>query len=406
MKKDIDTLMKKMRIDALYAEGKASKDATMYYLLNGANITGQYIKKRGRPGYVIHSPIEREVAQQSGLKLISTSRYNTKKIFEKYPDRIKAYAFFTKTILDDLKIKGSVAFYGSSSLGAAYNYLRQLTRFDRRIKIHYDSDKGLISRARETKDYEEVMRIKRVRNGVVQAFNKLLATVRRMKVKNNVIMKDKKRKLLIGDLKAMLRTTLFEKNLVSSVGMIVAQGRDGGVPHNIGRNREAVRIGRTIVFDIFPQEMGGGYCFDFTRTICFGYAPQRIKETYTTVKEAQDYSISVLRGGKKNIDVERAVCTFFEKNGHPTLLNTPKTQIGYCHSLGHGLGLNVHESPYFGLLKSNTDTIIPGQVFTVEPGLYYPDKGFGIRLEDVVYVDRRGKIVNLTNYPRKLVIEM
>lgn len=406
MKKDIDKLMKKKKVDAIYAVGKSSKDATMYYLLNGANIYGHYIKKQGRAAYLIHSPIEREVAQKSGLKLINLNKYEVKKIYEKYPDKIKANAFFVKTIFDSVKIKGNVAFYGSTAFGMGYNNLRQLIKFDKKIRIHYDSQKDLITIARETKSEEEIRRIKRAGKAVVQAFTSMLKTVRSMRIKNSVIMKDKNKKLLINDLRVMLQRNLFEKNLVNSEGMIVAQGKDAGVPHNAGKDREVVRLGKTIVFDIFPQELCGGYFFDFTRTICFGYAPKNVKEIYKIVRDAQDYAIDILKVEKRYIDIEKSICKFFEKKGHKTFLSTSKIQNGYCHSLGHGIGLNVHESPSFGLLKTNKDKVKPGHIFTVEPGLYYPDQGFGVRLEDVIYINNKGKVINLTNYARKLVVEM
>ena len=88
------------------------------------------------------------------------------------------------------------------------------------------------------------------------------------------------------------------------------------------------------------------------------------------------------------------------------MLTDPKTQTGYCHSLGHGLGLNIHESPYFSFYDTNKDILRPGHVFTNEPGLYYPQKGFGVRLEDVVLIDKKGKPVNLTRCARTLVVEM
>ena len=406
MKKDLDKLMKKMKVDAIYADGSANHDATMYYLLNGANIFGCYIKKRGAPAYVIHSSIERGEASKSGLKLINMNKYDMKKIFGKYDDKIKTSALFTKILLDDLGVKGRVAFYGDGTLGTSYNYLRQLKKFNTEIEIFYEPNKSLISQARETKDAEEVNRIKKIRDKLVTAFNVLLKTVRRMKVRDNIIITKEGKKLLIGDLKAILRKELFESNLINSGGMIVAQGMDAGVPHNSGKDREVVRLGKTIVFDIYPQEIGNGYFFDFTRTICFGYAPKKIMTQYRLVKETQDYIIDQLKVGKRTIEVEQNLCNFFEKAGHQTLISNPKTQMGYCHSLGHGLGLSVHESPTFGLLKTNYDRIEPGMVFTVEPGLYYPNQGYGIRLEDVVYVNRNGKIMNLTNYPKKLVVEL
>lgn len=406
MKKEIDKLMKKMKVNAIYAEGKSSSSPTMYYLLNGVNIYGHYIKMKGKRAYVVHYPIEREVAKESGHRLINATNYGMRKIYERYPDQVKAKAHFIKVILDDLAVNGNVAFYGQGHMGGAYHVLKQLLRIDKKIKVCYEASKSLITIARETKDISEVERIQTVGRRVTRAFNDMLKSVRQLKISKNALMKDRKRKLCIGDLKAMLRKHMFEDGLINSDGMIVAQGRDAGVPHNSGNDRSFVRLGQTIVFDIYPREISGGYFFDFTRTICFGHAPKEIKEVYSTVREAQDFVMDMFKVGKRNIDIERSLCKFFEKRGHPTLLNSPKTQFGYCHTLGHGIGLNVHESPSFGLVKTNKDRIKPGHVFTVEPGLYYPNKGFGIRLEDVVYVNNRGKIIPLTKCARKLVVEI
>ena len=76
------------------------------------------------------------------------------------------------------------------------------------------------------------------------------------------------------------------------------------------------------------------------------------------------------------------------------------------HSLGHGVGINIHEHPFFSDLESNTDTIAPGCVITVEPGLYYPeDGGYGIRIEDCVWANpQTGEIKPLANYPKELVL--
>lgn len=406
MKKDLDKLMKKMRVDAIFAQGSSNNDPTIYYLLNGINVSGIYIKKRGERAYFIHSPIEREEALKTGLRLISMNKYDIRKTYNKYKDRLKASALFAKMVLDDLKVKGNVAFYGNVALGSGYNYLRQVLKFDKKISVHYDCGKSLVTRVREAKDEDEVSQIKQARNGVSYAFNALLKQAQKMRVEHNTIMKGRGKKLLIGDLKDMIKMELFKKGLVSSCGLIVAQGRDAGVPHNSGEDREAVKLGKTIVFDIFPQKLGGGYFFDFTRTVCFGFASAKLKELYRLVSDAQDYIFNRLKVGKRTGDIETAVCKFFEKSGHPTFLSNSKTEVGYCHSLGHGLGLNIHESPSFGLAKNNPDRIEPGMVFTVEPGLYYPEKNFGIRLEDVIYVDKKGKMINLTNYPRKLVVEM
>jgi len=297
-------------------------------------------------------------------------------------------------------------FYGQNQMGGAYNLLKELIRINKRVKVCYESGKSLITTVRETKDTGEVARIKSIGQRVVRAFNNMLKNVQQLKAKKNVIMKDRKRKLLIGDLRKMLRKHMFESGLINSEGMIVSQGRDAGIPHNSGNDRSAVKLGQTIVFDLYPREIGGGYFFDFTRTICFGHASKEVKDVYSTVRDAQDFVMDMFKVGKRNIEIEKLLCEFFEKRGHATLLNSPKTQSGYCHTLGHGVGLNIHESPSFGLIKTNKDRIKPGHVFTVEPGLYYPDKGYGVRLEDVVYINSRGRVIPLTKCPRKLIVEI
>ena len=94
----------------------------------------------------------------------------------------------------------------------------------------------------------------------------------------------------------------------------------------------------------------------------------------------------------------------FEAQGHPTIRSHAGTQEGYVHSLGHGLGLDVHEQPWFSTFADTNDRLEPGSVFTIEPGLYYPDRGMGVRLENTYYVTKDGSIEILANYPMDLVL--
>ena len=76
------------------------------------------------------------------------------------------------------------------------------------------------------------------------------------------------------------------------------------------------------------------------------------------------------------------------------------------HSLGHGLGLNVHERPWSGLQASDDNILKPGVVITIEPGLYYPDDGMGFRIEDSYWVSPDGSMELLAEYPYDFVLEM
>jgi len=104
--------------------------------------------------------------------------------------------------------------------------------------------------------------------------------------------------------------------------------------------------------------------------------------------------------------VQDLVCDVFEQRGHATRRTNETTEVGYVHNLGHGVGLSVHEGPLLGGAKSNVATIEPGMALTVEPGLYYPAEGLGLRIEDLVITRPDGSLENLTaGAPYDLVIE-
>jgi len=111
-----------------------------------------------------------------------------------------------------------------------------------------------------------------------------------------------------------------------------------------------------------------------------------------------------LRPGVPCRELQQRACAFFEARGHPTIGSDPTTQVGYVHSLGHGVGLEVHELPRLADFPGNSDVLEPGMVFTLEPGLYYPEEGIGVRLEDTWALDQEGRPVNLGGYPMELVL--
>ena len=186
--------------------------------------------------------------------------------------------------------------------------------------------------------------------------------------------------------------------------MIFAIGRDAGVPHSAGDPDDPLRLGESIVFDLFPREAGGGYFHDMTRTFSLGYARPEVREIYQQVKLCYDQVVEALEVNALGRTYQELTCDIFEEMGHETPRTNPLAESGYVHSLGHGVGLELHSHPRLSASELNTDRLVPGSVFSIEPGLYYPERGYGVRLEDLWTVDEAGRFHCLTDFPKELVV--
>ena len=166
-----------------------------------------------------------------------------------------------------------------------------------------------------------------------------------------------------------------------------------------------LRVGETIVFDYFPCEYGGGYFYDFTRTWCIGHASPRIEQLYKEVITAYDMSLSNLHVGQHCSTSQKLVNDYLENQGHHTTRSHPGTNRGYVHTLGHGIGLSVHEHPRLSETASEKDIIQAGMALTIEPGLYYPEHNIGIRVENYVWLNpATGYPEPIGTFDRELVI--
>ncbi|PJF25472.1 MAG: aminopeptidase P family protein, partial [Phototrophicales bacterium] len=153
-----------------------------------------------------------------------------------------------------------------------------------------------------------------------------------------------------------------------------------------------------------PRESGGGYYHDCTRTWCIGYAPDSVQRAYDEVMTAFRIAQDSFEVGMPGKAIQEPVQDYFEGRGHPTSRSQPGTTNGYVHSLGHGVGLNIHERPSLSHLSH--DTLQRGSVISIEPGLYYPDQGFGVRVEDLFYIDDNGALVSLTDFKHDLILPL
>ena len=178
---------------------------------------------------------------------------------------------------------------------------------------------------------------------------------------------------------------------------IVAGGRQACDPHERGYG--PLRAHEPIIIDIFPRSQKTGYFGDITRTVVRGRASEAVGKLYDTVLHGQNIAFRKIRANILTGDAHRDVQEFFERQGYKTRRHHGRME-GFFHGTGHGLGLEIHESPRVG--ANSTGKLQPGHVVTVEPGLYYPEIG-GVRLEDVALVTNNGTR-NLTRFEKVLEI--
>lgn len=407
MKNDIDFLMEQHGVDVMLVTGAAQHNADMYYFSGSGHVTAaELIKKRGEAPVLFHNPMERDEAAKSGLQTKSLGSYNLKQLMDDAGGNLaKAFAARYKTILTELGItSGRLAVYGQTALGPAYATLSELQKMMPELTIIGESGDTVLLKARATKDEEEIERIRRMGQITTAVVGQVAEYLSSHRAKDGLLVKADGEPLTIGQVKRQIDLWLIERGAENPKGAIFAIGRDAGVPHSSGNAGDFLRLGETIVFDIFPCEAGGGYFYDFTRTWCLGFAPEPVQALYADVYSVYNEVMSELKANTACYSYQKRTCELFEARGHKTVESNPGTLEGYVHSLGHGLGLDIHESPWFGSTAPKDSTLKPGVVVTIEPGLYYPERGMGCRLEDTVWVRPDGEMEVLADYPLDLVL--
>jgi len=172
-----------------------------------------------------------------------------------------------------------------------------------------------------------------------------------------------------------------------SFSSIVASGPRGALPH-ASPGLEEIARDTLVTLDIGVRL--DGYCSDCTRTWATGELPDDLAEAYELVRRAQAAALDAVRPGPTGREIDAVAREIIEQAGHGE---------HFGHGLGHGVGLEVHERPR--LARTGTEALVPGNVVTVEPGVYLPGRG-GVRIEDLVVVTEHGTDV-LTSTTKELV---
>jgi Xaa-Pro aminopeptidase len=190
--------------------------------------------------------------------------------------------------------------------------------------------------------------------------------------------------LTVEQLRTEAQVAMIRHGAVPHDMTVIAPGPQGADQHDEGSGPIAPNI--PIVVDVFPRDLESGCWGDLTRTLCVGEPPAELVDWHRHVREAQRRATEAVRPGISGAELNQIAMDYLAEHGYPTRHGGREVEDGFAHYLGHGLGLDLHEAP---TLDDGGEVLIPGDVVTIEPGLYR--RGFGgCRLEDVVFVTESG----------------
>jgi Xaa-Pro aminopeptidase len=233
---------------------------------------------------------------------------------------------------------------------------------------------NLVESLRERKDETEIAHL---REAVRIAEHALERTIKRVKAGMTEL-------AVCGILEGELRACGSESYPFET---IIAGGERAALPHARSSTRP-VAAGELLLIDFGAES--SGYCSDITRTFVVGKATADQREIHDVVREANATASGGVRAGMRGKDADALARGYIERRGWGE---------AFGHSLGHGIGLEVHEAPR--LAKANESPLPVGAVVTVEPGIYRPGWG-GVRIEDDVLLTSEGPVI-LTKFPRELI---
>jgi Xaa-Pro aminopeptidase len=399
MLSDLDRLMRERGLDALLVPMHEALHPSFRWITRGAKVTRGYaVKLAGRDPILVSYPMERDEAAATGLATRLIHDFGYDRIFKSAPDTIAGYAEFFDVVLRELGGSSSVAIVGSLPFPLYLGIAEGLEARGWRVWRGADD---LVQLARKRKEPWEIAAIRSVGERTEQVVDRVREVLRGAAISGNHLLHDN-RPLTLGDLKRLVSSEISRLGMLEDHDTILSQGRDAGIPHSRGDAAAVVRPSVPIVLDIFPADRESGYFFDLTRTFCVGPIPDQLGRLHADVLEAFELARREMHAGTLASSYQHLVCDFFEERGYATTRSNPATLEGYVHSLGHGVGLDVHERPFFGLASTNLDEIEPGDIVTIEPGLYFPDRELGVRIEDTLVVNEEGRVETLCRSDRGL----
>jgi Xaa-Pro aminopeptidase len=326
-------------------------------------------------------------------RLLSHDELEIIRLARELKNGAKAYAAAVANLLDELGALNSPVVV-PADFGVAYaDELRARG-------VNLTPNGKVFDGLRRAKTEEEISHIQKTQEAVEAACAHAVGILEEAGVRDDGTLEWRGETLTSERLRGDIDVELLRRGC-SADGTIVAGGPQGADPHERGHG--PLKAGESIIVDIFPVDLATRYYSDMTRTFVKGEPNDGLQGMYDAVLESQEAALSMVKAGVSGKDIHNKVAEVLHEAGYKTNVHDqeegkPLTE-GFFHGTGHGVGLEIHEAPRVSLAD---DELIPGDVISVEPGVYDPEVG-GVRIEDLVVVTEDG-YRNLTSFPKRFVI--
>jgi Xaa-Pro aminopeptidase len=383
---DISETLRAHKSDAFLIVGNSNNSDIFYSTHLFSSDPFAYVQTKDASETILVSDMERKRAElESRVSRVRTLQdYDYRGKIKERGDSAVAYCDCLAQLLQEL---------GARRIAVPRDFPYHIAQVLKEDGFSFEAIKSPFQQLRAKKSGGEIGKIRKAQDACNLAMKAAAEMIHKSEVVNGHL-NYHGYDLTAEKVRAAIDITLIEHGCEAE-GTIVACGKGSANPHWEGSG--LIMADEPIIIDIFPRNKRDRYYADMSRTVLKGKATERLSDMYETVLLAQETAIAMVKPGVRCSDIHSRVCEIFEEKGYATYKSG--SSVGFIHSTGHGVGLEIHEAPPVG----ESDVVLEeGNVITIEPGLYYPDVG-GIRLEDLILVTADGH-ENLTEMEKRFVV--
>ncbi len=389
----LDELLERACCEALIVVAGSSRDPYMAPFAGAARVGGcLLIAPRGAaPSLGFLTPLDRDEAAATGLAVLDPEALDVARWSRGGASTSELLAGVLSRALHLRELApGGLAVAGCWGAGTVLEACRQLGREG----WSFAAGEPLVVELRKCKTPAQLDVVRQVAAGAAAALRRV-AELLAAAVERDGELRLEGERLRVARLRRAIAGELAAHGLEQPDGNIVAPAAAGAVPHTCGRDTEVLKAGESLVVDVFPK----GLMFaDCTRTFCVGRPPEQLARAHALVAQVHELARAGARPGVRGWALQESVCARLAGAGYATPISDPDTTSGYVHGLGHGVGFEVHEYPSFRHDAGDEGLLEAGDVIAIEPGLYDPEAGWGVRIEDLYAVTASG-LETLTPLP-------